>query len=277
MITLLMLVFTIFSFANSKITDPSRNWISAIEIVDKHEFYKNNEVIQKPQNSWQLLFGVSYLSSSMNFKKDCVYYKTPGDSPGILKIITKNLNENCESSMLSPGDWEKTGIKSLQFVILDTSLKLHLTLDEYKTSTWDVEFINKHQKIETSLLLSSAEFKTNKLIYLAPDSASSVNVVKKTKSTKPILCHDISEDCTEVSVSTCSQCSEGWYEIPNGCFQSPKYCGTEVCGQKNAPACRRGFKYQRVRKDFDCMVDSSYVYCAKGLEVHCQGKLAYCR
>mgnify|MGYP003574888636 CR=1 FL=1 len=272
---MMMLLLMFVSFLAE--ANPTRNWSSAVEIVDKHEFYKNNEMIQKPQNSWQLLFGVVYVNARMSLKKDCVFYKTPGDSLGILKIKTLEMKESCESFSLLPGDWEKPDIKALQYTLLDNSLTLHLTLSEYKVDVWNVEFVNKSHKVEAKPSLSSAEFKTKKVLYLAPDSLGNLIPPKTKKSKKPVLCHNISESCEELSASTCSQCPEGWHEIPNGCPQGPKYCGVVECGKENAPACRRGMKYQRVRKTYDCSTDSSFAFCAPGLEVFCDGKLAYCR
>ncbi len=271
------MIWALFLFSFLAEATPEQNWSAAIEVVDKHEFYKNNEVIEKPQNSWQQLFGIVYLNGRMNLRKDCVFYKTPGDELGILKIKTMDPKDNCSSALMAAGNWEKKQIKALQYTLLDNSLTFHLTMEKYKIDTWSINFINKGHKLEVKPSMSSAEFKTKKVLYLAPDSLGNIVPYKSSYSSEKVICHNISESCEELSPSTCSECSDGWYEIPNGCKQGPKYCGTIECGRKDAPACRRGLKYQRVRKVFDCTTDSSFAYCAKGLRVQCEGKLAYCR
>lgn len=274
MISLILFFMSSWIFAEAP-----RNWMAATEIVEKHEFYSNNQMIEKPKNSWQLLFGIVYPDARMRLQKDCVFYKVPGDEAGTLKIKTVPKNSACDKFMLLPGNREIKEIKALQYTILENSLTLNLTMSEYRTEVWTTQFVNKFQKKDASLLMSSAEYKNPKVIYLSPESLSHTieNSPRPSKNKRPVLCHSIGVNCEEISASTCSSCEDGWYEIPNGCLQGPKYCGQIDCGRKNMPACRRGVKYQKVRKEFDCTIDSSFAYCAQGLKVQCEGNQAYCR
>ena len=71
-------------------------WANALRIVEKHEFYTNNEVILKPKDSWQTLLAVVYRDDQLGELKDCVYYYVPGLDQGQLKIKSVPLNSDCE-------------------------------------------------------------------------------------------------------------------------------------------------------------------------------------
>ena len=251
-------------------------WHHAIGIQDRHEFYKDSEIITTPKDSWQTLFSVVYVNKELVQSKDCVYFRVPGSDPGIIKIKTIASLENCDEYVLSSGDREVNDIQSLQFSMSPKNLMLEMTFKNYKNEKWEVQIQSEFKRLPPKILQSSAEYKSPKIIFLAPTHL--------THGTKPkiniksdSICHEINDDCQEVSPSRCGACSEGWYEIPNGCLQGPKYCGRSKCGQKNSPACRRGMKWQREDINFDCQMNSSFAYCAKGLSIQCQGRMAYCR
>lgn len=250
------------------------HWSGAQEVRERHEFYRENEVITKPKGTWQTLFAVVFVDRTLKLQKDCVYYRVPGETDGALKLRALGLDESCETHIDEPGDTELQHLKSLQFS-LGTELVLHFTGDRFRSTRWVVPMLNRGAKKEPELFMSSAEYRSPKLIFLAPVRKGPASTAKVAKSGE--LCHAVSDDCKEVSPSTCEQCAEGWYEVPNGCAQGPKYCGVASCGQKNRPACRRGMRWQRLRKRFECTTDQSFVFCAPGLTVQCEGARAYCR
>lgn len=271
MINLLILLFSFNLFA----ARPA-HWANLFEVSDRHEFYENHESIIKPKDSWQTLFGLVYIDRELQRIKDCVYFRVPGHENGILKIKTISAQEKCEDYLLKDGDKEYIDVKALQFAIFEHELKIDLSFADFRTEKWIAKFQSSFSKPEPMMGLSSAEFKSPKIILLAP----SLNKVKVTKKPFPevnSLCHDINEDCEELKPSSCADCATGWYEIPNGCSQGPKFCGVLQCGKKDQPACRRGMKWQRKEISADCRIDSSFAYCSKGFAVHCDGKKAYCR
>lgn len=258
--------------------DPTWKWANAIKIVEKHEFYKNNEVLVKPKNSWQILFAVLYQDSNLRSFKDCVYYQVPGDEAGVLKIKTIPAINGCEEFLYRPGDQEWRDIRALQYSIVDNLISISLTNAKFEISKWDVVLFNAFEHPQPKILMSSAEYRSPKVIYLTPyKGKQTVKPQPAMTLTNKKICHEITEDCQEKSPSVCSQCPGGWYEIPNGCPVGPKFCGSITCGLKNQPACRRGYKFQRSSSDtFRCRDDHSFAYCAKGLIVQCQGNLPYC-
>jgi hypothetical protein len=273
-----MILYLFLALMNVSYADPSWKWANAIKIVDKHEFYTNNEIIQRPKSSWQTLFGVLYHDSNLKTLKDCVYYKVPGDGEaGTLKLKTVAADKACEEFLFSPGDQEWKNLKAVQYNLTDRLLSVSITNAKFEIEKWEVPLFNVFENPEPKLLMSSAEYRSPPVMYLTPyKGVATIHPVKGEALIDKKLCHDVNEICEEKSPSVCSQCSNGWYEIPNGCAQGPKYCGDLGCGQKAQPACRRGMKYQRVEKIYNCTEDSSFAYCAKGFSVQCQGNLPYC-
>jgi hypothetical protein len=270
-VILLYLLLSFVTFAAAPL-----QWSSYYDVRNRHEFYKNNEDLLKPKDSWQALFAVAYLDRNLNLIKDCVYYRIPGDLPGVLKIKTTFGSDDCEKYLLAEGTktWEK--LKALKFSIEEGKFWIDLNFEDYRSERWEI--VSKNNWARPSRLngLSSREVKGPKLIYLSSESLGknlSVQALKKNGD----LCHAINDECQELSASSCDTCPEGWYEIPNGCSRGPKYCGVLNCGKKNQYACRRGMRWQRKDQKFDCRVDSSFAYCSGDLKVQCEGQRAICR
>ncbi len=255
---------------------PPAHWDYLLELASRHEFYKENELLTKPQDSWQSMFDFVYIDQKFKFLKDCVYLRVPGKEPGILKVKTVSMDHKCQDYLLSPGDQEWKNLKTFQFHTGDKKLILDLGFQDFRSEIWEIRFQNNSVPREAGMSLSSAEFKGNKIFLLAP-SRTSVESSVTTYPAADSLCHNINDDCQEVTPSTCHDCRDGWYEIPNGCFQGPKYCGRHFCGSKGRPACRRGMVWQGKEEPFDCRTDSSFAYCNKGLSVQCEGLKAFCR
>ncbi|MBA2405031.1 MAG: hypothetical protein H0V66_09695 [Bdellovibrionales bacterium] len=272
-----MMLYLFMLLTNVLYADPAWKWSNAVKITEQHEFYKNNEIIIKPQNSWQTLFAVNYHDSNLKTFKDCIFYRVPGEEQGILKIKTIQAEQNCEEFLYQPGNQEWKNLKALQYSVERNMVSISLTNTKFQIEKWDVPLLNIFQHPKPKSLMSSAEYRAPKILHLTPyKGVLQVRPVKTTPLSNKKLCHDIADDCSERSASSCTQCAEGWYEITNGCKQGPKYCGSINCGTKNQPACRRGFKYQRTKSEFRCLEDASFAYCAKGLIIQCQGNSPYC-
>jgi hypothetical protein len=270
------LIICILLFSLQVFAGAPAHWSHLMEISDRHEFYQNNETLLKPKDSWQSLFGLNYLDRNLKQLKDCIFYRVPGVDEGLLKIKTISAFELCEEYLLLPGDREVGAIKSLQFSVAPDKLSIDMSFSDFRNEKWEGSFQGSYARPKAQMHLSSAEFKSPKIIFLAAVSKEAVTQ-KKYFLKQNSICHDINEDCQENKASQCDQCPSGWYEIPNGCGQGPKFCGIHNCGNKGRPACRRGMTWQKSSEDFDCIKDASFAYCAKGLAIHCEGQKAFCR
>lgn len=272
MIGLILLIFASYSFSQEPI-----HWNYLLSVEDKHEFYENDKPVDKPKNSWQVLFSLSFLDSNFAHKKDCILYKVAGEDPGILKVKTVNSTEGCDKHLFAPGDFEIQDIKSLQFHLAENSLAISYSQTNYKNGKLVANFQSSFRRPDAKTGLSSAEFKSAKIIMLAPVKSINEKPTKISLVADKEICHKIEDDCSESSPSICSQCANGWYEIPNGCPTGPKICGYKDCGKKDGHACRRGYMWQRADIEFDCRLNSNFAYCEKGLKVVCEGRSAFCR
>lgn len=270
------MILFILLFSWSVWAEAPLHWANILEVNDRHEFYQNHEVIDKPADAWQTLFSLVYLDGELRKLKDCVYYRVPGKDEGVLKIKTMGFSEKCDDHILNQGDKEITGIKTLEFSVYDRNVTVNMNLSNFKTEIWESKVHGIFRKPIPEMSMSSVEFKSPKMIFLAPKTDIRVNGRESFLKDKT-LCHDVNEDCQEVSKSVCNKCENGWYEVPNGCESGPKFCGPYVCGGKDQPACRRGMKWQKKDNPFDCRTDASYAYCSGGLKVVCEGQKAFCR
>jgi hypothetical protein len=251
------------------------HWSSAFIISEKHEFYAEDKIIEKPLDSWQILFALVFPDAQLNLQKDCVLFRVPGNDPGELKI--KRLPEQvpCETVLFSPGDQEWKEVKDLQYSIRDHILRLSFTLPKLKSESWKVSFLNLNSHPRPEINMSSAEFKSPRAIMLAPGTLFK-DIKQGFNLKEGDLCHEVSDDCVAGS-SRCLDCPAGWVEFPNGCAQGPKKCGSLECGGKNAPACRKGMRWQRDNRKFSCSEDRSFAYCSPGLKLECEGPMVICR
>lgn len=92
-----------------------------------------------------------------------------------------------------------------------------------------------------------------------------------------IICHDIDDNCKEVSAFECHKCKFGWFEtIRANCEQGgPKFCGLNRCGEKGEPACLKGKKL--IKEEMPCYNDSKLGFCSPGLHTVCdENKILIC-
>jgi hypothetical protein len=251
---------------------PPPRWNMAVSVVERHEFYRAGENMIKPAGAWQTLFAIQFVDRALRRFKDCVYFRVPGAEPGVLKVKVVSMRESCDKFMFQAGDIEVREITAMHFTDGPGKVSLHLSRKGFRPDRWDIQLRNSFQRPSPRQQLSSAEFKGPKFVFLTGARDLQAEVLKADAK-----CHDVDDSCLELKPSNCHACPEGWYEVPNGCPQGPKFCGRHNCGEKNMPACRRGMQWQRKDKSYDCRTDTSFAYCAPGLSVQCEGALAYCR
>jgi hypothetical protein len=272
-----VIFFIFFSFLGVAVGAPApAPWEHVIAFADRHEFYRNDEPVTKPRDAWQTLFSLVYLDRELARLKDCVFYRVPGADAGVVKVRTIPAADHCDDYVLPDAGLKIDDVRSLRFTVSERGAGVEFTRGERERVRWEASFSGAFKRPLPAPGLSSADFKAPPLIFLAP-AAPGVPRKLAPFVKNDVLCHDVNDDCVEVSPSTCGDCDGGWYEIPNGCPIGPRYCGTLRCGGKNEPACRRGLRWQRKASEFDCRTDSSFAYCATGASVQCEGRKAYCR
>ncbi len=267
-----MMVIILF-FTQLVMADAPIKWENAMSIVERHEFYGNSELITKPKDSWQVLFGLTFLDASFRVSKDCIYYRVPGDEPGRIKIRAVPSDVECSQEILASGDSETNEISDLMMTTQSDSVVLEFKRSG-KKEKWEARMTKDWNRPEPKPLLSSADYKSPAIIALAPSPETRTRLIPLKDS---VLCHDVGSDCMEKSASICGDCESGWHEVPNGCASGPKFCGNIKCGAKGMPACRRGSVWQRKEIPRDCRINSSFAWCSPGLSVNCEGDRAYCR
>src|SRR5690606_5967026 len=161
-------------------------------LSNKHEFYKENELIIKPKDSWQSMFDFVYIDRNFITLKDCVYFRVPGKEPGILKVKTVSAEEKCRYFLLSPGDKEWKDIKTFQFNSGENKLVLDLGFQDFRSEIWEIRFQTKPVQKEAGMSLSSAEFKSSKFFLLAPTRTKS-KVSTAVFPPADSLCHNIND------------------------------------------------------------------------------------
>src|SRR5690606_4039156 len=144
------------------------HWDYLLELSNRHEFYKENELIVKPQDSWQSMFEFIYIDQNFKYLKDCVYFRVPGKALGELKVKTLAREEKCQDFLLSPGDQEWKNIKTFQFTSGSNKLVFDLGFQDFRSEIWEIRFQNKPRKTVAEMNMSSAEFKANTVFLLAP-------------------------------------------------------------------------------------------------------------
>jgi hypothetical protein len=248
-------------------------WAAAQAITERHEFYKDDEAMEKPKGSWEHLFSIRFPSRNLRNLKDCVYYRVPGIEKAELRIRTFPDATKCDLKAPALKEIVVTDLKSMIFSANDSEAKLHLRFSKNKSETWTIETPAKQAESGPKLLQSSSDYKSASVLLLSKTLDDSPAQLLKDGE----ACFKVSELCAPMGESLCQHCANGWYEIPTGCKTGPKFCGTVDCGTRNQPACLRGKKYQRRDAEYECRRDSSFAYCQKGLTLQCEGNMAYCR
>lgn len=244
MIQLWLMILTLTSFALPEAL------MSRYEILETHEFYKDNELIQRPIEAWQSIASLSTVNTDLSLSKICLKYFLQTKDKGLFRVEKFSLHENC----LDKGEvlTEISNLRGLQFQ-RNPSLKITFTHQDFTTTEWNIKF-NANSK---------------NVLFI---SEGSENIPLLKDNTQ---CLKVLDDCTVEGDSTCHQCESGFLEAPNGCTISPQYCMRGKCGVKGGPACRRGVKFLKKRV-LDCRTDTSFAFCNPGSNPVCQGQEVWC-
>lgn len=257
MIHLFVLFFSLFSMA---IPDAL---ISRYELIETHEFYRDNELIQRPLESWQTIAAFSSVNTDLSLSKVCLKYFLKDKDNGIFRVEKVSVNQNCSDSGKILKEFEN--LRGLQFQRTPV-FKLTFTHQDFTTTEWKLDL---RKKAETKLLETPDRYLDETVLFLSEGKSGEKLLADGTQ------CLKVQDDCIVVGESTCHQCENGFLEAPNGCSTGPQYCLKGPCGMKGSPACRRGIKFLKKRV-LDCRTDTSFAFCLRGSTPVCQGQEVWC-
>lgn len=282
------LIFLLILFCFQTMASPAqwqKRWWGAQEIVDKHGFYKENEIISTPANSIQSLMGIVYFSHQFEVIKDCLHYEIPSQQEmGKLFVVTTSLSTPCEETTGIPKRDSELRARSLSFNIEKSHLKILFSDEKFRSKEILFQFPVLRDQRKASLFQSSVQQKYGRSVIVLSENTLEVEQPKSLgrlgddwQSKKLVQCQKVNDECVK-EVSICDKCRYGYFEVANGCpTGGPKFCGVDKCGMKGMPACRRGYLYQNGEQTkMDCRLDHSFAFCQKGLRLRCQGSLAIC-
>lgn len=280
---LLLILFSFKAMASPVVWQ--KRWWGAREIVDKHSFYKENEIISTPSNSIQSLMGIIYFSDQFKVLKDCLLYEVPAPQEmGKLFVVTTSISTPCEEMTSISKRESEVIVRSLSFNIENSRLKILFSDEKFRSQEILFHFPVLKVQREATLFQSSVQQKYGRSVLVLSENSPVVEQPKSLgrlgddwQSKKLVQCQKVSDECAK-EISNCDRCRYGYFEVANGCpTGGPKFCGVDKCGMKGMPACRRGYLYQNGEQTkMDCRLDHSFAFCQKGLRLRCQGSLAIC-
>lgn len=279
----ILLYFSLYCLASND--NWQSRWWGVQRIVDNHQFYKNNQIIQEPIGSVQTLMGLVYYSKDFKVYKDCLNFEIPAKGEmGSIFVVTTSLQTPCEEVNVNGKRDGNILAKSLSFNLHQGKLILQITDEKFRTKELAFSFPHLARPERSEAFQSSVQRQYGRAVMILADLKQKVDqplLMGERESDwhkkDLISCQTVNDEC-EKSISTCERCRFGYFEVLNGCpGGGPKFCGVDQCGRKGQPACRRGFLYQNGElTKMDCREDSSFGFCQKGLRVRCQGSLAIC-
>lgn len=231
-----------------------------VDIADRKRYFVCLSYFKDSKTKEEKL---GYLSSPVRF--NCAK-KLEGDFetviPNLNKVTFKIIKEEntAEISFNKKGKFEQIYIP---FINIPLSLWS-------KETTFDSEVLTSERvkrRFPGVLVLPQGKAKKGtKLIGELEDLFSK----GKTK-----VCHDFNSKCVETVPFECDQCRYGWFSVVGrGCEAGTrKFCGVDRCGNKNEPACQRGFIHKRLKSKNDvCSPESTTAYCKNGLQLMCNSQ-----
>ena len=249
----------------------SSRWIYTSNISWVNGHYQGSEKILSPKGTYQSIFEVEFIDANFNKSYDCIQFYIPkNESDGELTIVRNPEHENCSRLIGNTGYAQIKDIRNFGFELNEDILKLKV--DEYR---FEYKLLNLIKESSPKLLESS----------IIDSSVSGVLIASKVSysKSKPLLedgsiCFDIDDECNEILKNRCSDCNGGFFEVvASKCgIKRKRICGINKCGQKNQPACFRGYLASGINPANYCISDSPVSFCNKGLNVVCVNDILMC-
>ena len=234
----------------------SSEWIYGNKIID---LKYNHQEITRPPGIEQLIMGIMLPSEGgISSKINCFYYSVAyKEKKSLFHVIefknriqcpddSKELDENSKDVIKVSGlDNLKLNYQNFRLIF---NFKYKNKMSVIKLELPNIDEGNIHQKYQS--LTTKSLMPGLKFVKLNDDTFDYMNnknlgkLSDRFSNGTAIRCQQVSKDCETIGESRCESCRYGWYEVVD--FQCPqggsKFCGQNHCGEKNEPACPRGFK-----------------------------------
>lgn len=255
----MLLIILLTSCLNSSLEKENyrlmQDWLYATQVKIQ---VPTSEIIERPPGAEVLIFQLD-----IKRKTHCVYYLVPFKSkPGKISVAENKSLGVCPETNQNENIVEIPHIKDLKIEFKNFHLKL--SFERFgKNERMEFPLLNLnigsiHQKfknLKTKSLLPGLE------LYNAPK-----NYMGKLSDSfslgQALRCHQVNSKCETVGEYRCDECRYGWYEVADyNCPQgSSKFCGQNHCGEKNEPACPRGYKLFENEDTGICQGDLLAIY-----------------
>lgn len=229
--------------------------LSLAKNIELNAKYLNLDNITNPKNTWVEVF---------KFDNWCAFYKTPYNKKmGVFRVVEKS-SQKCHFD--ADGLFEKHDISSFKYTLLTknkTTLRIQINTENTDYRLFNYRMDKKKFNAFDNQLKSS--FFGNVFVNGGLDS------LKDKTLNDGQLCHGVNIECQDVVANKCDQCLHGSYEVVDfNCTQGgSKYCGQNKCGEKNQPACPRGYKVLDSKLPTLCFNGSPAGFCKPGLKTFC--------
>lgn len=230
--------------------------------VNINSVLESSQSIEKPAGTWIVL---------IENKVKCLTYKTPfKEGLGILKIVEMNKGE-CQIDQNSSFTLSNIQKLSGYYNKKANEFSFQMTIQD-QTKKYTIPLLNKVVNKKFERFDSNIDNVYFKNLLLEEYTAQAP--IKDGE-----LCYGVNSSCSTVVANKCASCENGFYEVID--FNCPgggsRYCGANKCGQKNEPACPRGYEILESKLSSLCFDGSPAGYCAPGLHTYCnEDKILIC-
>ncbi|MCT4642143.1 MAG: hypothetical protein N4A33_07555 [Bacteriovoracaceae bacterium] len=240
-------------------------WSYSTKVYEKEA--KHNDAFAKlPTNIWIELLSFDFLTDDFKETKDCLLYKK---NDGIISLKVVNTDTTCNDYKSFSTVSLIGGIHNFKYKL--SKEKVFLYIDK---NTIEIKMLNIGNYKKELYSNSFVDSEILGIKFVSNIKAKALTYILKDKE----QCKKVNNKC-EVIYDNCNRCKKSSYHIIDSKCSSKtsKVCGMDRCGQKNRPACIRGFKAVNYSSSSYCMPDSPFGFCQKGLRVYCENKRLVCR
>ena len=256
-------------------------------------FVDEAQEIIRPPLAWKLISEMRTYGFDGGFgNRLCLFYRTPTlkmanfkkDDQGKLAWLEVSDEKSCPTQYKEQSDWFGN-IRSLNIFLNTQKSKLtisYLSLATKKRSNLEFPLYNISQMKGELKRYDRFPFQSLSpgLILLGQTKPIEIKKLEDSNfETKKITyCQKFNEKCEEIINWNCDSCAGGWFEvIDSGCqTKTSKVCGVNRCGEKNWPACLRGWQYTETQSSYYCETGSKVGFCQDNLDVVCDNGLLVC-
>lgn len=255
----LLILFLVTACVNSTFHEVNycllKEWIYAdrIKIIAP-----TDEMIERPPGGELLL-----IQLKLQKKSHCVYYLVPFKSQlGKLSVVENKDFEPCSETNQQPTIFEINHLKKFKLTYENFNLKFYFEREgKQEQLEFPLHNINNgiiHQKFKSAssmTLLPGLELINSPKRFIG-------NLNDRYSNKQALRCHQVNSKCETIGEYRCSECRYGWYEVADyDCPQGgTKFCGQNRCGEKNEPACPRGYKLFQNEETGICQSDLQPIY-----------------